>query len=215
MEQLRQGNPDNPGRQKESAWCRRPGLDVPPGKWAINPVPHDTMIVENLRRDGAGNEHPGCFSIEFSIDNGEELARHTLNPVLGIEGGLSVLGTTGLVIPCSHAAYVETIRVSGSRSLSFRNGKIALVTGGKTHGAIRKLFPDIPEYACVRFGDFIRTKPSLICEKHKITSGSSSPVWSENWQNMPWATPTPMPTRLRQDVSEILLFLQNTGLLTG
>jgi cobalt-precorrin-5B (C1)-methyltransferase len=145
--------------------ARRPGLDIPPGKWAINPVPR-AMIVDNLRRDHAG-DRPACFSIELAIDNGEKLARHTLNPVLGIEGGLSILGTTGLVIPCSHAAYVDTIGVLVRGATAAGAQKIALATGGKTHRAIREMLPEIPEYACIRCGDFIYEALS-ICAAHNL-----------------------------------------------
>jgi cobalt-precorrin-5B (C1)-methyltransferase len=144
---------------------QRPGLDVPRGKWAINPVPRK-MIVENLRRHGAGG-NPTRLLIEISIENGEELARHTLNPVLGIHGGLSILGTTGLVIPCSNAAYLETIRVLIRGAAAAGEQQVALVTGGRTHRRLREILTDIPEYACIRVGDFIR-EALEICGKENI-----------------------------------------------
>ena len=143
---------------------QRPGLDVPVGKWAINPVPRK-MIIENLRRHGAGGS-PARLLIEISIENGEELACHTLNPVLGIQGGLSILGTTGLVIPCSNAAYLETIRVLVRGAAVSGEKQIALVTGGRTHRRLREILTDIPEYACIRIGDFIREALEICGEEN-------------------------------------------------
>jgi cobalt-precorrin-5B (C1)-methyltransferase len=132
----------------------RPGLDVPPGKWAINPGPR-RMIVRNLDRAGLGNAK-GTWLVEISIDNGATLARKTLNPTLGVVGGLSVLGTSGIVVPCSNAAYISTIRVLLKGARQARCSSAVLVTGGRTHGAARRIYPGLPEVAFVRIGDFIR-----------------------------------------------------------
>lgn len=86
------------------------GLAVPIGEPAINPVPR-AMLFENvdavLRRCGDGAE----IEILLSIENGEDAAKHTFNPMLGIRGGLSVLGTTGIVDPMSEKALIDTIKV--------------------------------------------------------------------------------------------------------
>lgn len=146
---------------------KRSGLDVPSGKWAINPVPR-RMIVENLRRNGLGDS-PICLLVEISIDNGRELAQRTLNPVLGIEEGLSILGTTGLVIPCSNVAYLETIRILVHGAAAAGQQEIALVTGGRTHRQVREVLPELPEYAIVRIGDFIQ-QALEICQDENILS---------------------------------------------
>ena len=75
--------------------CTRFGLDCERGKWAVNSGPR-RMIAENLRRAGLD---AGCWLLEIGVEGGEELAKHTLNPQLGIVGGISLLGTTGLVRP--------------------------------------------------------------------------------------------------------------------
>jgi cobalt-precorrin-5B (C1)-methyltransferase len=132
----------------------RRGLDVPPGKTAINPGPR-RMILENLEREGLGAA-AGAWCVEIQVDDGEALARKTLNPILGIEGGLSILGTSGLVIPCSNQAYLATIRIllRGARELGCSTAVLA--TGGRTHRSAQPLYPELPEAAFIRMGDFIR-----------------------------------------------------------
>lgn len=85
--------------------CNRRGLDCELGRWAINTGPRN-MISENLRRAGFSS---GCWLLEIGVENGEELAKHTLNSHLGIMGGISLLGTTGLVRPYSHEAYIRPV----------------------------------------------------------------------------------------------------------
>ncbi|MDR1558423.1 MAG: cobalt-precorrin-5B (C(1))-methyltransferase CbiD, partial [Clostridiales bacterium] len=87
----------------------KPGLDQPVGEHAINTVPRGMILGEC---EALCREHgfEGGFSIVISIPGGERLARKTFNPRLGIEGGLSVLGTTGIVEPMSEASITATIR---------------------------------------------------------------------------------------------------------
>ena len=72
------------------------GLDQPVGEAAINHVPRQ-MITEALRREAEAACYPGGFAVTISIPGGEEVARRTFNPQIGVEGGLSVLGTSGIV----------------------------------------------------------------------------------------------------------------------
>ena len=74
----------------------KPGLDQPVGQAAINHVPRQ-MITEALRREAEAACYPGGFAVTISIPGGEEVARRTFNPHIGVEGGLSVLGTSGIV----------------------------------------------------------------------------------------------------------------------
>ncbi len=132
----------------------RPGLEVPAGKWAINPVPRQ-MVADNLERAGAGRTAETLL-VEIEIEKGCELAKKTLNPMLGVANGLSVLGTSGIVIPCSNAAYIKTIEIllKGARRAGCDSA--VLVTGGRTHRAAREAYPDLSEVAFIRIGDFIR-----------------------------------------------------------
>src|SRR6476646_10194213 len=86
-----------------------PGLPLDVGEPAVNPVPRAMMrgVVEALAQ-----EHgvAGDVEVEISVDHGEEIARHTWNPRLGILGGLSILGTTGVVVPYSCSAWIDSIR---------------------------------------------------------------------------------------------------------
>lgn len=143
----------------------RLGLDVPPGKWAVNPAPR-RMIAHNMQRAGVA-AHKGTWLVEISIISGERIAKRTLNPVIGIEGGLSILGTSGLVIPASNAAYVATIRILIRGAAHTGCDRVALVTGGRTHRWLKKAYPVIPEHAFVRIGDFIR-KSLGYCSEFRI-----------------------------------------------
>ena len=88
----------------------RPGLDQPVGAAAINSVPRQ-MIAAQVSAACARCEYPGGISIVISIPEGRALAGRTFNPRIGVEGGLSVIGTTGIVEPMSNAALVDTVRV--------------------------------------------------------------------------------------------------------
>ena len=83
----------------------KPGLPLPVGEPAINPVPR-AMMIENIGEVARLYACAADADIEISIPGGEALAQKTLNPRLGIIGGLSILGTTGIVVPYSCAAWI-------------------------------------------------------------------------------------------------------------
>lgn len=130
-----------------------PGLPVPPGEPAINPVPRQ-MMREAIAEVASAHGAPGDVEIEISIPHGEELAAKTLNARLGILGGLSILGTTGVVVPYSCAAWIATIHqgIDVARATGLEH--VAGATGRTSEAAVRKLY-DLPEAALIDMGDFV------------------------------------------------------------
>ncbi|MBO8171523.1 MAG: cobalt-precorrin-5B (C(1))-methyltransferase [Bacillaceae bacterium] len=132
----------------------KPGLPVPVGEAAINPVPR-RMITETLQTVLVEHHITRGVRVVISVPKGEEIAKKTLNHRLGIVGGISILGTRGIVVPFSTAAYkasiVQAIRVareSGCRHL-------VLSTGGRSEKTGMALYPDLPEEAFIEMGDFV------------------------------------------------------------
>ena len=131
----------------------RPGLPLPPGEPAINPVPR-RMMREAIEAAAAIFRMAADVEIEISIPGGERLAERTLNGRLGIVGGLSVLGTTGIVIPYSCAAWIDTIHrgVDVARAMGLPH--VAGATGSTSEAAVRALY-DLSEPAMIDMGDFV------------------------------------------------------------
>ena len=100
----------------------RPGLDQPVGAAAINSTPRK-MIAEAVREIAEKHNYSGGFKVTVSVPEGIEIAKKTFNGRLGIEGGISILGTTGIVEPMSDEAVVETIRTELCRYLWIRSAR--------------------------------------------------------------------------------------------
>jgi cobalt-precorrin-5B (C1)-methyltransferase len=115
----------------------KPGLAVPPGEWAINPVPR-RMIEE------AVCGVPSTFNIVISIPDGEERAKKTLNQRLGIMGGLSILGTTGIVRPISAKAWTDTIDAALDVAWACGSETVVLSTGRTSEMAAQKFLKSNP-----------------------------------------------------------------------
>jgi cobalt-precorrin-5B (C1)-methyltransferase len=130
----------------------RPGLPIPPGEPAINPVPREMMrgAIEQL---AASLGAPGDVAIEISVPGGEAIAQRTWNPRLGILGGLSILGTTGIVIPYSCAAWIASIHQGIDVARAAGLTHIAGATGATSEAAVRRLH-GLPELALIDMGDF-------------------------------------------------------------
>lgn len=130
----------------------KPGLPLPPGEPAINPVPR--MMIRQAVQDVCVHfRADGDVVVEISIPGGEALAQKTLNPRLGIVGGLSILGTTGVVIPFSCAAWIDSIHrgIDVARASGLEH--IALSTGTTSEGAIQEFY-GLEESALIEMGDF-------------------------------------------------------------
>ncbi|MGO9171426.1 MAG: cobalt-precorrin-5B (C(1))-methyltransferase [Rhodomicrobium sp.] len=131
----------------------RPGLPIPPGEPAINPVPR-AMIREAVREAAELFGDPGDIAVEISVPGGEKLAMKTLNGRLGIVGGLSILGTTGIVVPYSCAAWIDTIHrgIDVARAAGLEH--IAGATGSVSEAAVAQLY-NLPDIALVDMGGFV------------------------------------------------------------
>ncbi|MGD0532311.1 MAG: cobalt-precorrin-5B (C(1))-methyltransferase [Methyloceanibacter sp.] len=130
-----------------------PGLPVPPGEPAINPVPR-RMMRRAIEEVASALGRAGDVEIEISIPHGEELAAKTLNARLGIFGGLSILGTTGVVVPYSCAAWIASIHRSIDVARATGLAHVAAATGRTSEAAVKTLY-DLPETALLDMGDFV------------------------------------------------------------
>ena len=131
----------------------KPGLEVPPGKAAINPGPC-RMITEALTEAMKTHNLCGSVRVEVFVPAGRVLAQKTLNARLGIVGGISILGTTGVVRPMSHDAYVATIRSAMSVARATGNQRMVLSTGRRSERFAQSLFAGYPEESFIQIGDY-------------------------------------------------------------
>lgn len=131
----------------------RPGLTLAVGEPAINPGPRAMMegVIKDLaRRHGRSPD----VAITVSVPGGEQLAKRTMNGRLGIEGGLSILGTTGVVIPYSCASWIHSIHRGIDVARAGGHHHVAAATGATSEAAVREL-TGLPEVALIDMGDFV------------------------------------------------------------
>src|SRR5205814_1560328 len=132
----------------------RPGLALAVGEPAINPAPR-AIIAETLTElaEANGASSPD-LEVTIAIPGGASIAEKTMNARLGIVGGLSVLGTTGIVVPYSCSAWIHAIQrgIDVARAAGFAH--IAAVTGSTSERAVQRLY-DLPEAALIDMGDFV------------------------------------------------------------
>ncbi len=134
----------------------KPGLGLVVGGAAINPVPRRN-ILENVRTAGAPILAAGDgLEVTISVPGGEAMALKTLNARLGIVGGISILGTTGIVRPYSTAAFrasvVQAVQVAASQGQT----SVVFTTGGRTEKCAMKVFHRLDEACFVQMGDFVK-----------------------------------------------------------
>lgn len=128
------------------------GLPVPPGEPAINPVPR-RLMREAVAEVAAACGEAGDVEVEISIPGGEALAARTWNPRLGIVGGLSILGTTGVVVPFSCAAWIHSIHRGIDVARAAGLPRVAGCTGRTSEAAVARRHA-LPEIAYLDMGDF-------------------------------------------------------------
>jgi cobalt-precorrin-5B (C1)-methyltransferase len=131
----------------------RAGLPIAPGEPAINPVPR-RMIAAAIAEVAAANGRAADADVEISIPGGEALAAKTLNARLGIVGGLSILGTTGIVVPYSCSAWIASIYSGIDVARAAGLTHIVGSTGANSEAAAQKLY-GLPDIALIDMGDFV------------------------------------------------------------
>ncbi len=131
----------------------RAGLTLPVGEPAINPVPRK-MMTDHLAELAAEQAYGGGFEVTIGVEGGEALALKTMNPRLGILGGLSILGTTGIVRPFSCSAYIASIHqgIDVARANGYTH--LAACTGNASEDAMRAHY-GLPDIALIEMGDFV------------------------------------------------------------
>ena len=130
----------------------KPGLGLEIGAAAINPVPKK-MIRDNIREIGEKVLEKNGVSVIVSVPKGRELAPKTDNPRLGIVGGISILGTSGIVIPFSTASFAASIRQNIDVAIAMGEKSAVLTTGGRSEDFAKKII-DLPDHCFVQMGDF-------------------------------------------------------------
>lgn len=122
-----------------------PGFDYPPGEPAINKAPRQ-MMRDNIREN---------VRITISVPDGADIARRTFNPRLGIEGGISIIGVSGIVKPFSEEAFVASIRKCMQVAKASGSDRVVINSGGKSEKFVKSLYPELPQQAFVEYGNYI------------------------------------------------------------
>ena len=130
----------------------KPGLGLEIGSAAINPTPKK-MIIENVKEVGSELLEKNGIKVTVSVPKGKELGTKTDNPRIGIMGGISILGTSGIVIPYSTASFAAAIRQQIAVVSSMNDDSVVLTTGGRSEDFARKII-ELPDHSFVQMGDF-------------------------------------------------------------
>lgn len=133
-----------------------PGLGLPVGGPAINTGPQK-MIRENILHTLSSLRITEPLSIEvvISVPQGEELATRTFNPRLGVVGGISIIGTSGIIQPFSTEAFIASIRKSAEVAKASGTPRVVINSGAKSEKYLRNHYPELPEPAFVHYGNYI------------------------------------------------------------
>ena len=145
----------------------KPGLDQPVGQAAINHVPRQ-MITDALRREAEAACYPGGFAVTISIPGGEEVARRTFNPHIGVEGGLSVLGTSGIVEPMSQQAILDTIQLEMNQAALRAKDHRRLILAPGNYGLdyLHEAYPQFADIPVVKTSNFIGDTLDMAAAAH-------------------------------------------------
>ena len=134
-----------------------PGFDFPPGSPAINKAPRE-MIRQNLKELYEHSTLPSLgegLGVGLFVPHGTEIARRTFNPRLGIEGGISIIGVSGIVKPFSEVAFIDSIRKCMTVAQASGSERVVINSGGKSERFVKALYPTLPQQAFVEYGNYI------------------------------------------------------------
>jgi cobalt-precorrin-5B (C1)-methyltransferase len=131
-----------------------PGLSIPVGEPAINPVPRK-MIRDAINFILHKFKINKGVNAEIFVVDGEEIAKKTLNERIGILHGISILGTTGIVKPFSASAYIASITQGIDVALANNCSEIVINSGGRSENLLRSYFKELPEFAFIQYGNWI------------------------------------------------------------
>lgn len=143
----------------------KPGLDQPVGAAAINHVPR-RMIAEQVEAVCRELGYTGGMEVTISIPGGGEAAARTFNPMLGVTGGLSILGTSGIVEPMSEQAIVDTIAVQMRQAAVNGNRRVILTPGNYGEDFLREAGPAVQDVPVVKCSNFIGDALDIAASEH-------------------------------------------------
>ena len=140
-----------------------PGFDYPPGEAAINKGPRE-MMRQNIKE---------IVRLTISVAGGGEIAKRTFNPRLGIEGGISIIGVSGIVKPFSEEAFIDSIRKCMTVAKASGTDSVVINSGAKSERFLKALYPNLPQQAFVQYGNYIGETLKMADELHipNITLG--------------------------------------------
>jgi cobalt-precorrin-5B (C1)-methyltransferase len=130
------------------------GLAIPVGQPAINPVPRK-MITNAIQFVKHQLQCDKGVNVEVFVENGEEIAKKTLNSRIGILNGISILGTTGIVKPFSASAYIASITQGIDVSIANGCTEIVINSGGRSENLLKARFTHLPDFAFIQYGNWI------------------------------------------------------------
>ncbi|MBP5391583.1 MAG: cobalamin biosynthesis protein CbiD [Bacteroidales bacterium] len=136
-----------------------PGFDFPPGEAAINKAPRQ-MIKDNLNK-----RYPNRgFRVIISVPGGEEIAHRTFNPRLGIEGGISIIGVSGIIKPFSEEGFINSIRKCMEVAKASGEKRVVINSGAKSENYLKDFYPALPAQCFVQYGNKIGDAISIAYE---------------------------------------------------
>ena len=145
----------------------KPGIGLEIGKAAINPTPMK-MLEQAVHQVASEQLKNHGVNVIISVPMGEEIAKKTDNPRLGILGGISILGTTGLVLPYSTASFAASIRQGLDVAIAMGSNSVVLTTGGRSEDFAKTLF-NLPDHCFIQMGDFAGYSIKQCVKKRKIS----------------------------------------------